>query len=79
MIPLFSVLDLLALSFFLCAWAAYGVALSVTERRKLGLNLEMDRYRELYMTQMLGREMRMVDAQIVAALQNGTRFSPRHR
>lgn len=71
---LFSVLDLLALSFFLCAWAIYGMALSYTERRKRGLNLEMDGYRERWMTQMLGREMRMVDAQIVAALQNGTAF-----
>ena len=34
----------------------------------------MDRYRELWMTELLGREMRMVDAQIVAALQNGTAF-----
>jgi uncharacterized membrane protein len=72
--PLFSVLDLIALSFFLCAWAAYGVALNLTERRRRGLNLEMDRYREVWMTQMLGRDMRMVDAQIVAALQNGTAF-----
>jgi uncharacterized membrane protein len=72
--PLFSVLDLLALSFFLCAWAAYGIVLSLTERRKHGLNQEMGRYRLLWMTEMLGREMRMVDAQIVAALQNGTAF-----
>ena len=71
---LFSLLDLLALSFFLCAWVLYGVALNFTERRKRGLNREMGRYRERWMTEMLGREMRMVDAQIVAALQNGTAF-----
>ena len=34
----------------------------------------MDRYRDVWMLQMLGREMRMVDMQIVAALQNGTAF-----
>jgi len=68
------VLDLLALAFFLCAWGIYTTTLNWTERRKRGLNLEMDRYRALWMTQMLGREMRMVDAQIVAALQNGTAF-----
>ena len=72
--PLFSAIDLLALSFFLSAWMAYGVALTYTERSKRGLNLEMDSYRGRWMTQMLGREMRMVDAQIVAALQNGTAF-----
>ena len=49
-------------------------ALATRERRKRGLNAQMDRYREDWMTQMLGREMRMVDAQIVAALQNGTAF-----
>jgi uncharacterized membrane protein len=72
--PLFSLLDLLALVFFLFAWGAYTVTLVWTERRKRGLNSEMDRYRELWMTELLGREMRMVDAQIVAALQNGTAF-----
>ena len=72
--PLFSTLDMLALAFFLCAWAFYGLTLNWTERRKRGLNLEMDGYRELWMVEMLGREMRMVDAQIVAALQNGTAF-----
>ncbi len=34
----------------------------------------MNRYRDVWMLQMLAREMRMVDAQIVAALQNGTAF-----
>jgi uncharacterized membrane protein len=72
--PLFSVLDLVALTFFLASWVAYSGALTFTERRKRGLNLEMDSYRERWMLQMLGRDMRMVDAQIVAALQNGTAF-----
>lgn len=71
---LFSLADLIGLSFFLFAWAAYTATLAWTAQRKRGLNLEMDRYRVLWMTQMLGREMRMVDAQIVAALQNGTAF-----
>ena len=34
----------------------------------------MNRYREVWMQSMLDREMRMVDAQIIAALQNGTAF-----
>jgi len=72
--PLFSTFDIGAIAFFLFAWGAYTATLVWTEGRKRGLNSEMDRYRELWMTQMLGREMRMVDAQIVAALQNGTAF-----
>jgi uncharacterized membrane protein len=72
--PLFSTLDLLALAWFLGAWAGYSYFLSSTERNKHGLNAEMDIRRERWMQQMLKREMRMVDAQIVAALQNGTAF-----
>jgi uncharacterized membrane protein len=34
----------------------------------------MDRYREVWMRRMLARDMRMVDMQIMAALQNGTAF-----
>jgi uncharacterized membrane protein len=72
--PLFSTLDLIALAWFIAAWAIYSITLSLTEKRRRGLNSEMHGYRDLWMVQMLGREMRMVDAQIVAALQNGTAF-----
>ena len=72
--PLFSTLDLVALAWFLGVWALYSFTLSSTERRKHGLNSEMNRHRDIWMSQMLAREMRMVDAQIVAALQNGTAF-----
>ena len=34
----------------------------------------MNRYRDEWMEQMLARDMRMVDAQVIAALQNGTAF-----
>jgi uncharacterized membrane protein len=72
--PLFSTLDLVAFAWFLGSWAAYSATLSFTEQRRRGLNLEMDGYRGRWMQQMLGREVRMVDAQIIAALQNGTAF-----
>ena len=72
--PLFSNLDLIALAWFLGAWLIYSGTLTLTEKRRRGLNSEMNRYRDIWMRQMLGREMRMVDAQIVAALQNGTAF-----
>jgi len=72
--PLLSTLDIVALCWFLGAWVIYSATLTLTERRRRGLNSEMNRYRDVWMLQMLGREMRMVDAQIVAALQNGTAF-----
>src|SRR6266568_2127988 len=72
--PLLSTLDIVALIWFLGAWIIYSVTLALTERRRRGLNSEMNRYRDVWMLQMLGRETRMVDAQIVAALQNGTAF-----
>src|SRR6185437_617843 len=72
--PLFSTLDLLALAWFLLAWAVYSATLAWTERRQHGLNSQMNQYRDVWMVQMLGRDMRMVDAQIVAALQNGNAF-----
>ncbi len=34
----------------------------------------MHGYRDEWMEQLLGREMRMVDAQVTAALQNGAAF-----
>jgi uncharacterized membrane protein len=72
--PLLSTVDIVALCWFLGIWIAYSVMLSLTERRRRGLNSEMNRYRDVWMLQMLKRETRMVDAQIVAALQNGTAF-----
>jgi uncharacterized membrane protein len=71
---LFSIVDIVALGAFVVAWGAYAY---VNERSRLhhtGLNGIMDGYRELWMRRMLAREQRMVDMQIMAALQNGTAF-----
>src|SRR6185503_9052815 len=72
--PLFSSLDLMALAWFLLSWAGYSATLTWTERRQHGLNSQMNTYRDVWMNQMLARDMRMVDTQIVAALQNGNAF-----
>jgi len=50
------------------------VAVEWTPRGRDTLNAHMDRYREVWMRRMLHREARMVDMQIMAALQNGTAF-----
>ena len=57
--------DLVALAWFVAAWALYSLTLSSTEQRKEGLNSEMHKYRDVWMEQMLARETRMVDAQTV--------------
>jgi uncharacterized membrane protein len=71
---LFTVLDLIALLGFVGAWGAYSVLMDWTPHARLGLNARMNGYRETWMRRMLARENRMVDMQIMAALQNGTAF-----
>jgi uncharacterized membrane protein len=71
---LFATVDLIALGCFVGAWIAYAVAVEWTPHGRHSLNARMDRYREIWMRRMLHREARMVDMQIMAALQNGTAF-----
>src|SRR5882757_9561728 len=70
----FTTLDLIALAWFVAAWAGYAILLEYVPRHKEGLNARMNRFREVWMRRMLDREMRMVDMQVMAALQNGTAF-----
>src|SRR5918998_770691 len=70
----FSGLDLVALAFFVVAWLSYHIAVEVTPARHRGLNVRMDEHRHLWMEQMLMRENRIVDANIMSSLQNGTAF-----
>lgn len=67
-------LDLAALAYFIIAWIGYAVTVEWRQERHGGLNARMDRYRGIWMCRTLGREARMVDMQIMAALQNGTAF-----
>jgi uncharacterized membrane protein len=70
----FSTPDLVALAWFVIAWTAYAVLLEYIPHKRPGLNARMNGFREVWMRRMLDREMRMVDMQIMAALQNGTAF-----
>jgi uncharacterized membrane protein len=70
----FGVLDYGALAFFVVAWLAYHVAVEFTPARHGGLNVRMNRYRQVWMEQMLARDNRIVDANIMGSLQNGTAF-----
>jgi uncharacterized membrane protein len=66
--------DLIAIAWFLIAWLGYSYVIERTARGKAGLNSLMNGYRDEWMARMLGREARVVDAQVSAALQNGTAF-----
>jgi uncharacterized membrane protein len=66
--------DILALAWFLGAWIVYSIVIEKTAKGRSGLNALMNHYRDQWMEQLLAREMRMVDAQVTAALQNGTAF-----
>jgi len=72
--PLLSPLDLAALAIFLGAWVTYHVALEWTAHGRDGLNARMNAFRDIWMTRMLERDVRIVDTQIMASLQNGTAF-----
>jgi uncharacterized membrane protein len=72
--PLFSILDIVALCLFVAAWAGYAFLIERSGRSQPPLNVIMNGYRETWMRRMLAREQRMVDMQIMAALQNGTAF-----
>jgi uncharacterized membrane protein len=71
---LFAPADLVALACFIGAWGLYAFLVEWTAHGRDTLNAHMDRYREIWMHRMLHREARMVDMQIMGALQNGTAF-----
>ena len=70
----FTLPDLLAFAWFLGVWIAYSVVIEKTAKGRSGLNALMNNYRDQWMERLLARDMRMVDAQVTASLQNGTAF-----
>ncbi len=71
---LLSVPDILVLAYFVGAWIAYSIVIEHSAHGRQSLNALMNIYRAEWMEQLLARDMRMVDAQVTAALQNGTAF-----
>ncbi|ALK09217.1 DUF599 domain-containing protein [Blastochloris viridis] len=67
-------LDLGAITIFALAWLCYHAVLEWSPYGARNLNHVMDRYRHAWMRQMLSREVRIVDTQITASLQNGSAF-----
>jgi uncharacterized membrane protein len=66
--------DLLALAWFLVAWLGYSAVIEKTGKGRTSLNALMNGYRDAWMERLLARDVRIVDSQVTAALQNGTAF-----
>src|SRR5229473_3470946 len=66
--------DIAAVAFFALEWTGYGITLEHTAYGRDSLSARMHIYREVWVRNMLNREARMVDMQIMASLQNGTAF-----
>src|SRR5260221_6617901 len=66
--------DIAAIGFFALEWAVYAVTLEHTAYGRDSLSARMHGYREVWIRNLLHREARMVDMQIMASLQNGTAF-----
>ncbi|WP_166296985.1 MULTISPECIES: DUF599 domain-containing protein [unclassified Bradyrhizobium] len=66
--------DILAVSFFALEWLVYAITLEHSAYGRDSLSARMHVYREIWVRNLLNREARMVDMQIMASLQNGTAF-----
>ncbi len=71
---LFSTLDLAAFGFFVAAWIGYAIVVELTPAGRHSLNARMNPYRDAWMRRMLARDVRIIDTQITASLQNGSAF-----
>lgn len=70
----FSVADYVGLAFFIAAWVAYYVMVERSATGRRSLNRLMNQHRYAWMRAHLGRENRIIDANINGSLQNGTAF-----
>ncbi|SCY95289.1 DUF599 domain-containing protein [Microvirga guangxiensis] len=70
----FTLLDYVALGFFILAWFGYHAAVEFTDAGQKSLNKVMNQYRFRWMEQLVVRENRIVDTTIMASLMNGTAF-----
>jgi uncharacterized membrane protein len=66
--------DIAAVGFFAMEWTVYAFTLEHTVYGRDSLSARMHIYREVWIRNLLDRETRMVDMQIMSSLQNGTAF-----
>ena len=72
--PVFTLPDLLAFLWFVAAWSGYSIVIEKSAKGGKSLNALMNDYRDEWMERLLERDVRIVDSQVTAALQNGTAF-----
>jgi len=70
----FTSMDAMALCLFLAAWIGYHMAVESSFLSHKSLNQMMHVYRAQWMDRLLWRDVRIIDTQITAGLQNGTSF-----
>ncbi|MFB9265638.1 DUF599 domain-containing protein [Bradyrhizobium erythrophlei] len=66
--------DVAAVGFFALEWLVYAITLEHSAYGRDSLSARMHVYREIWVRNLLNRDARMVDMQIMASLQNGTAF-----
>ena len=74
MLEAFTTWDIIAAAWFALAWLGYAAVVELTPLAGRSLNARMDAYRTVWMTRMASREIRIVDANLMGTLQNGTAF-----
>jgi uncharacterized membrane protein len=70
----FTIQDGVGLIIFLAAWIGYHVAVESSFLSHKSLNQMMHAYRTKWMHRLVNRNVRIIDTQITAGLQNGTSF-----
>ena len=70
----FTIQDSVAVGIFLVTWYAYHTAVESSRLGHKSLNQLIHTYRMVWMERMLARDVRIIDTQITAGLQNGTSF-----
>ncbi|MTI01462.1 DUF599 domain-containing protein [Roseibium sp. RKSG952] len=71
---LFSPLDYLAILLLLLAWQGIGWRIENPSAQKPSVSMMMDDFRRGWMQEMVTRQPRMFDAQVVAAMRQGSTF-----
>ena len=71
---LFSPLDYIAVAVLLAAWFWIGWRIEHSSAQKPSVSMMMDDFRRSWMHEMVTRQPRMFDAQIVAAMRQGSTF-----
>jgi uncharacterized membrane protein len=67
-------IEIVAFVWFASIWIVYTALTDWTTYGAGGLNARVNHFRHVWMQEMLRRDMRNVDCQIMASLQNGTAF-----